>query len=70
MDVYEVWDMRCPECGADDCLDIGVVIQTLARLTPDGTITEDDNHEWDSDSPCSCDACGWSGDVSDAKVSK
>lgn len=57
-------DMRCPECGADNQLDIQALV--WVRLTQDGTdagASHDGSHQWDDDSSCRCDNCGWNGTV-------
>lgn len=63
--VKEAWGLCCPGCGRDDAL--AVQVKSWAKLTPDGT-DADDAHEWDQNSACACDACGWGGTVFDAET--
>jgi Zn ribbon nucleic-acid-binding protein len=65
MSVLTEWDMICPKCNRDDQLQ--VTVQMWALLTPDGTEPEGDQ-EWDSESACMCQNCGYAGQVSDFKV--
>lgn len=64
------FDFVCPNCGDDDTIDITASIDV--RLTYDGTDADESmngNHEWDDDSPASCE-CGWSGTVADLDPDK
>lgn len=63
--VREQWGMACPKCNCDDQL--VVQVKTWATLSADGTEVEGDQ-EWNEDSCCSCDACGWTGVVFDARI--
>ena len=68
MSVKTEWAMQCPICGGDDKLDVVAIVSV--RLTADGTDTDESsngNHEWDEDSRCNCEGCGWSGKVRQAK---
>jgi hypothetical protein len=61
------WGMSCPACGADDALDIAIVVR--ARLTEEGTDTDlarDTDHDWGDKSQVDC-ACAWFGLVEDCK---
>ena len=59
--VKSEWKMCCPKCGSDSSLMIAVNLSVL--LTPNGTIVQDGDHEWDSQSDCQCSACGEQGTV-------
>lgn len=62
------FSMKCPSCGSDDALD--VCAKVWVRLCDDGTdadASHDGSHEWDDDSPCMCNECGWEGTVKDAE---
>lgn len=63
--VRETWEMKCPSCGADDGIEITAL--TTIRLTPEGDEDIGD-HEWDHNSSCFCNACDYSGVVSDFKI--
>jgi hypothetical protein len=64
MSVYLTHEMKCPNCYSDESLHIHY--QGTAGLTSEGS--EDvGNHEWDDDSHCNCQDCGWSGTVADTK---
>jgi hypothetical protein len=60
MSMTNVFDMRCPNCGADDCIDIQA--RLWVRVTAEGTdadASENGDHEWTQDSPAHCTACGY-----------
>lgn len=57
MSVRETWNMECPECKSDEHLE--VTVQISARLTGEGTILIDGDHEWDENSYCFCRRCFW-----------
>ena len=62
--VCEAWGLQCPQCQRDDQLNIAMTI--WGRLYADGTDTEEPNdgsHEWDEQSKCQCEACGFSSHV-------
>lgn len=62
------FDMKCPQCGAEDDLDIEATV--WVRLTADGTdadASHDGGHAWGGDSACRCDKCGWEGTVLNAE---
>jgi hypothetical protein len=62
------WNLRCPDCGGTDAIDIAATV--WVRLCPDGTdvtlshngdhAPRKDSHE---DSPVYCAACGFQGQV-------
>jgi hypothetical protein len=65
--VLKTHDVKCPECGADDALDVAATL--WVRLTPDGSdadLSHDGSHEWDANSNCLC-GCGWQGKVYEAR---
>jgi len=66
MSVFEIWGMRCPQCGDDS--HINLVARVTVRLTPDGTVALDGDHEWDSDSSAICAACDHVGTVKNFTV--
>ena len=55
--VREEFGLACPKCGSDR--DLRIAITTWIELTPDGSVTVDDHHEWDHRSLCRCRACGY-----------
>ena len=65
MSVKEQYNMKCPECDRDDALQVEITV--MADLSDEGTEPAGD-HEWDSDSFCRCNECGWSGKVKDAQA--
>jgi hypothetical protein len=68
MSVLKTWGMRCPVCEDDSCIDVTARIDV--RLVHEGTEVgeaRNNDHEWDKDSPASCD-CGFSGTVKDFEV--
>jgi Pyruvate/2-oxoacid:ferredoxin oxidoreductase delta subunit len=57
--VTETWNMACPECGADDQIDIAA--QIWIRLCPDGTdaaAAANGDHEWRDTDAAVCHGCG------------
>ena len=57
-------DMRCPNCGRTDQIDIHA--RVWVRLTSDGTATDIaacGDHEWDDDTLAGCSACSHAGPV-------
>jgi hypothetical protein len=56
--------MRCPQCGSLGPLRISV--KTILMFEDDGTDICGDN-EYDDDSHCSCENCGWWGTTADFK---
>lgn len=54
------FDMTCPECGDDSEIEVAALV--WVKLVHDGTEADGD-HEWDDDSPCRCNACGFTGKV-------
>ncbi len=67
MSVLTEWEMCCPNCKRDDCLQIEMTC--WADLSVEGTDLDTDVcHEWDQGSECRCRAegCGWQGNVGDA----
>lgn len=60
---------RCPRCGDDDHLYIGVRIDVRLRQSDDNFETEYEggDHEWDDMSPAWCGACRWDGVVGATK---
>lgn len=69
MSVRDEWNMACPRCGADNELDIEMTV--TGRLTPDGTdcdTSASGDHTWTSESACTCQACGWEGQVKHAEI--
>jgi hypothetical protein len=70
-DCENQFDMYCPKCGASDELDIAATV--WVRLCKDGTDADeshDGSHEWDDDSECRCNNCGWTGTVLNASKEK
>mgnify|MGYP003664299060 CR=1 FL=1 len=64
MSVKSQWNMACPKCRRDDCIDI--VASVTVRLAEDGTDTDassDQSHEWGDTSVAGCKACGHIGTV-------
>jgi hypothetical protein len=60
MSMTNAFDMRCPNCGAEDCIDIQA--RLWVHVTDDGTdpdASDNGNHEWTQDSPALCTACGY-----------
>ena len=58
------WNLRCPDCGGTDAIDIAATV--WVRLSPDGTdvtLSHNGDHVWDEDSPLCCTACGFHGQV-------
>ncbi len=52
-------DLRCPECGDEDHLDI--LADVWLRVTPDGTdadVSADGHHDYTPRSLTLCNACG------------
>ncbi len=69
MSVFSEWSMRCPECKADDKIDIDASV--VVRLTADGTdndASRDGSHVWDMYSACICTSCDYAGQVRDFTV--
>lgn len=64
MSVKETWGMACPSCKRDDKL--MVVVKMWADILPDSTDAYGDQ-EWDGDSECQCENCGWHGVVHEAE---
>ena len=59
-------ELKCPECGHDDEIDVSATLQV--RLTAHGSdadASEDGSHEWSDDSAARCVACGFDGRVTD-----
>jgi len=57
-------DMRCPNCGDEDRLDI--LASVWIRVCEDGTdadASRDGTHDFEPDSPVQCAACGHCGTV-------
>ena len=57
-------DMRCPNCGNEDRLDIQAIV--WIRVCEDGTDADsagDENREYHPRSPAQCGACGHYGTV-------
>lgn len=68
-DLDNDFDMKCPECGASDEIDI--CADVWVRLCPDGTdvtAAENGDTEWTDHSGAKCCACGFAGNVSDFKA--
>jgi hypothetical protein len=66
--VKDNWQMRCPQCGSDEAIDIQV--EVMVRLLPDGTDADqaaNTHQNWHEDSSAEC-ACGFSGSVRDFSV--
>lgn len=61
MTIKELWEMECPNCNGGD--DIEVQVSMWITLTKDGSVVNQGDHEWDSDSLCHCGNCGHSGFV-------
>lgn len=60
--------MICPRCKLDTHLE--VVYSAWTLLVPDGTDdinASEHDHDWDTESPCRCRACNWTGIVADAE---
>ena len=58
-------DLRCPQCGADDRIDIAATV--WLRVTCDGTDADasaNGDHEYTPKSLAACAACGYSGRLS------
>lgn len=58
------WNLRCPDCGGTDAIDIAATV--WVRLCPDGTdpmLSHNGDHEWGEDSPVCCAACHFHGQV-------
>jgi hypothetical protein len=71
MSVRKEWGMCCPKCGDDSEIDITATVSV--RLVPDGTdadLSQDGSHEWESNSPASCEGCGFSGTVASFKIAE
>ena len=69
--VAEAWEMQCPQCGKDDCIEIEVT--SWARLTPDGTDFADamgcgHEHQWTPESSACCTACDHCARVQDFHI--
>ena len=59
-------DLRCPNCGDTDSIDILAAL--WVRVTPDGTDADASacgDHEWCDQSAASCDTCGHRGHLQD-----
>ena len=58
------FEMRCPQCGGEDQIDIQAT--HWVRLTSDGTdahVADNSGHEWEDKSPATCCDCGHAGIV-------
>jgi hypothetical protein len=58
------WNLRCPDCGGTDAIDIAATV--WVRLCPDGTdatLSHNGDHGWDEDSSVCCAACGFQSQV-------
>src|ERR1700741_4405824 len=51
------WEMKCPDCGCDDFLQVRVPL--WVHLYKDGSEVIQQDHEWDSDSQCLCENCDY-----------
>jgi hypothetical protein len=63
--VEDNWNMRCPQCGSDERIDIEV--EMMVRLLPDGTDPYQAEHrdqDWHDQSTAAC-GCGYAGVVKD-----
>lgn len=60
--VRAIFGLACPKCRRDDHL--AVSIRTWAALSGEGADAHHDMHEWDEESPCRCEACGFCDRVS------
>lgn len=63
--VSNQFDVQCPRCGRDDCMEIAVT--TFALLSEQGTDASGD-HDWDGDSTARCVACNWTGVVAETSL--
>ena len=57
-------DMRCPNCGDEDSLDIAATV--WIRVCEDGTdsyAARDGSHDYEPDSPAACGVCGHFGTI-------
>lgn len=61
MTVRDLYNLACPQCGSDER--IFVSIEQWVLLTPDGSETIDDAHEWGDASRCRCERCGNAGEA-------
>jgi hypothetical protein len=69
MTVRRNFGMRCPSCNRDCALDIQALV--WVRLRPEvanPALSENATHEWDDASAVHCEACGWEGTVSKARI--
>lgn len=60
------FDLKCPECGSRNHLDIAATV--WVRVTDHGTVcneSHDGSHDWDDNSIARCDNCAWEGKVRD-----
>jgi hypothetical protein len=69
--VAKEWNMRCPECGKDDRIEIQAAVWVLLR--PDGTdMTDvrDGSHEWGQYDNAQCVNCDYRGRVKDFEITE
>lgn len=52
---------KCPQCGQDE--QFRIVAQVVVLVTDNGVVDTLHGHEWDDESPVTCDACEYGGTV-------
>lgn len=57
--------LRCPKCGSLGPFSIGTYSSAIVH---DDGIAETSDHDWDKDSPCTCQACDKDGKVADFDI--